>query len=381
MNMGHEWLNPVFERRRRTGRLAGLAVLSLALVAFAFWLLRRGTEGSSPRTVVEAGAGSVPASVRRVPFHEEPASSAGQPAAAAPEPGPPVLGETGEGASPAGMPPDDFEARKALALSLYRRDELAEAREQVQAALELRPDAELFELRARLEKELRVQRNYDDARTANFAVFFDGYEHEEMRTVVLDILKDAYAEVGKELDHFPARPISVILYTAKDFSEITDAPVWAGGLFGQGDGKIRLPVQGAAGRERQLRRVLFHEYTHALLYDLAPACPLWLQEGLAQYFSGDKAVSVGQAIPLGMLAGGFPREPRAALVAYMESLQAVADLVEERGMARMRQLLNGLGSGRGLEAAFAAAYGRPFSRWAESWRPLARTEAAEDDER
>jgi hypothetical protein len=215
-----------------------------------------------------------------------------------------------------------------------------------------------------------VQRNYDDARTANFVVLFDGREHEEMKTVVLDILKSAYAEIGKELDYFPGQPISVILYTASDFSDVTRAPVWAGGMFGKLDGKIRVPVQGAEGREQELRRVLCHEYTHALLYFLAPACPLWLEEGLAQYFSGDESVNAGQAIPLPMLAKGFPRESRAALVAYLESLQVVVDLVEEHGMARLRRLLDGLGSGGDVETAFVAAYGQPFSRWAAQWRPV-----------
>jgi tetratricopeptide (TPR) repeat protein len=270
--------------------------------------------------------------------------------------------------------PDDFAARKWLAMALYRQNELKLALEQVQAALALQVDEGLLELQAKLQKEIRVQRNYDDARTANFVVLFDGREHDEMKHTVLDILKDAYAEIGKELDYFPGQPISVILYTAKDFSDVTNAPVWAGGMFGQLDGKIRVPVQGAAGHEQVLRRVLTHEYTHALLYFLAPGCPLWLQEGLAQYFCGDEPVNAGQVIPLPLLAKGFPTEARAAMVAYMESLQVVVDLVEEHGMPRLRRLLDELGSGGNLETAFATAYGQPFSRWAEQWRPVQRQE-------
>lgn len=374
--MGQPWENPNYGNdRRRRQRKVLVPLLLAAIAGSVFWLLR---PGASPGAARAAGAKTPFASAALPrPLPEETAANAGQSPDAAPSsspiPGEGTHPDAGAAASPA-MPADDFEARKALALSLYRRNELEAALEQVQAALTLQLDDELLELRERLEKEVRVQRNYDDARTANFVVLFDGYEHEEMKTAVLDILKDAYAEVGKELDHFPAQPISVILYTAKDFSEITNAPVWAGGLFGQRDGKIRVPVQGAAGHEQLLHRVLYHEYTHALLYDLAPGCPLWLQEGLAQYFSGDEAVSIGQVIPLGMLAGGFPSAPRAALAAYMESLQAVADLLEEHGMPRLRQLLNGLGSGSGLEAAFAAAYGQPFSRWAEQWRPVQREE-------
>jgi tetratricopeptide (TPR) repeat protein len=270
--------------------------------------------------------------------------------------------------------PEDFAARKWLAQALYRQNELKLALEQVKAALDLQMDDELLDLQAKLQKEVRVQRNYDDARTANFVVLFDGYEHDEIKYTVLDILKRAYAEIGKKLDYFPTQPVSVILYTAKDFSDITSAPMWVSGMFGKLDGKIRVPVQGAAGHEQELRRVLYHEYTHALLYAMAPACPLWLQEGLAQYCSGDKPVNVGQVIPLPLLVNGFPSEPRAAFAAYMESLQLVHDLVDKYGMSRLRRLLDKLSSGSDLETAFASSYGQPFSHWAVQWRPVQRQE-------
>ena len=305
-----------------------------------------------------------------------PATNPDSAASATSSPGPDSSRAAAEAQPPAGItPPGDFTALKALALSLYRQNELPAALEQVQAALARQRDDELLELQARLKREILVQRNYDDARTTNFVVLFDGYEHEEMKSAVLDILKDAYAEIGKELNHFPAEPISVILYTGKDFSDVTHAPGWAGGMFGKLDGKIRVPVQGAEGQEGTLRRVLTHEYVHALLHSMAPDTPLWLHEGLAQHLSGDEAVSIGQLIPLGALMNGFPRDARPAYVAYMESLQAVQDLVQEFGMTRLRRLLDGLGAGKGLEAAFAAAYGQPFSRWAAEWRPVPRQDA------
>ena len=374
--MGQDWQNPQYEyyRQQRRRILLVLVVLIVGATAFAaFWLLRRGerSEAAAP------SAGEVPVRTATAP-QSVPDGAADAPGTrlgdAAPDPAP-ASGDASPGGEETRQPVasggvDDFDARKALALDLYRRNELEQALVQVQAALALRPDAELLELQARLRQEIRVQRNYDGARTANFVVLFDGYEHDEIKYVVLGILKDAYAEIGQELDYFPERPITVILYTAKDFTEITQAPVWSGGLYGRLDGKIRVPVQGAEGQEATLRRVLFHECAHALLYALVPDCPLWLNEGLAQYFSGDEPVNVGQAIPLTLLVGGFPRDARLAQVAYAESLQAVSDLVDEHGMSRLRRLLDELGAGKTLEAGFAAAYGDPFSRWAAQWRPV-----------
>ncbi len=278
----------------------------------------------------------------------------------------------------AGVVPEDFAGRKALALSLYRQNDLERAKRMAQSALALQRDDALIALLMKLDQEIHVQRSYDNARTANFTILFDGYEHDEIKHAVLGILKEAYAEVGKALSYFPAEPITVILYTGKDFADVTRAPEWVGGMFGQLDGKIRVPVQGIAGPERLLRRVLYHEYVHALLHSLAPGTPMWLHEGLAQYLSGERGVSVGQVIPLSRLIGGFPNDARAATAAYMVSLQAVSDLIDERGMAAMRRLLNELDSGKGIEEAFAAAYGQSFSRWAASWRPVVHKEVVNE---
>lgn len=379
--MSRDWQNPHYDyyRQQQKRLMLVLAAFLLIVGVVAAMLLRRGpatagatgpdaTEGrplppsSAPgyaMRVKNAATGSADDSAPAV-------QSSSRPRPAVREPQPAAAGGA-----------DSFAERKAQAFSLYRQNDLPGAQEQAQSALALRRDEELIELLFKLRREIQVQRNYANARTAHFTVQFDGYEHEEMRVAVLDILKDAYAGVGKALNHFPDEPVTVILYTGKDFSDITRAPDWAGGMFGMSDGKIRLPVQGAEGQERTLRRVVTHEYVHALLHSLAPATPLWLHEGLAQYLSGDRAVNVAQVIPLPMLANGFPGDARAAYAAYMVSLQAVSDLVDERGMPPLRRLLGELGAGKGMEAAFAAAYGLPFSRWARQWRPVERGEAPE----
>ncbi|MBN2345477.1 MAG: hypothetical protein JXO51_03740 [Candidatus Aminicenantes bacterium] len=366
--------NPLYVKRRRHGAWPGLVLLFLAVSAVsALWLLHREPPaGETPPALSEN-----PAPDEKLPaeFPEKTEGQSERVPDAAFWPSPPADAGMSLEAERArqpetAVPGDDFAVLKALTLDLYRRNELAAALERVRAALALQGDGKLLELQARLEREIEVQRNYDGARAARFTVLFDGYEHEAIKHAVLGILKDAYSDIGKELNFFPEQPVTVILYTAKDFSDVTRAPAWVGGMFGQLDGKIRVPVQGAEGRAGELRRVLYHEYTHAALFAMAPGCPLWLHEGLAQHFSGDEVVNVNQAIPLGMLANGFPREPRLAYLAYMESLQAIQDLVEEFGMARLRRLLAGLRGGRDLESAFASAYGESFSRWAAAWRPV-----------
>mgnify|MGYP001111693499 CR=1 FL=1 len=174
-----------------------LVPLVLAVIAAsAFWLLRRSAPGEA---APPAAAPNRPRSVTRsvpVPMTEAADDIPGDAGPAFPlRDGEFNPGEDETRPEAAAAPGDDFAARKSQALSLYRENELEPALEEVQAALALRPDDELLELQAKLKKEIRVQRNYDAARTANFVVLFDGLEHDEMKYTVLYVLKSAYAEV------------------------------------------------------------------------------------------------------------------------------------------------------------------------------------------
>ncbi len=64
------------------------------------------------------------------------------------------------------------------------------------------------------------------------------------------------------------------------------------------DGEFLL-MQALSGEERA--RVSVHEYTHAILHEAMPRIPLWLNEGLAEYFStfrvDSRAAQVGAVIP------------------------------------------------------------------------------------
>ena len=64
------------------------------------------------------------------------------------------------------------------------------------------------------------------------------------------------------------------------------------------DGEFLL-MQAASGEERA--EVAVHEYTHAILHEAMPHVPLWLNEGLAEYFStfrvDSRTAQVGAVIP------------------------------------------------------------------------------------
>lgn len=261
--------------------------------------------------------------------------------------------------------PDDFQANRYMALTCYRLDRLADSLRFTERALDIQKDPRLESFQDRLVRELDTMKGYANRKTPGFKIIFSQHEHSEIRFKVMDILKTAFREIGREINHYPGRPVTVILYNEKGFFDITRAPSWAGGLY---DGKIRLPIRGAGGQEKLLRRVLFHEYTHALVHDLTPECPLWLNEGLAEYFSSQDRKPIGQVIPLRHLEKRFPAgDPRLVAIAYMESHSAVSHLISQFGLYRIKELLTELGRGKPLAHAFRTVFHQGYGDFLKNW--------------
>jgi hypothetical protein len=159
--------------------------------------------------------------------------------------------------------------------------------------------------------------------------------------------------------------LTVILYDEKAFFDITRVPAWVGGLY---DGKIRIPIKGVEGQEALLKRVLFHEYTHALIRDITSSCPLWVHEGLAEYFSQENPARIGQVFPLDQLEKRFPSgNPLNVILAYRESFSAVSELISRFGLYRIRELLEALGRGESIGTAFESVFFITYEAFMNSW--------------
>ena len=76
--------------------------------------------------------------------------------------------------------------------------------------------------------------------------------------------------------------LAVVIYpTLAEFREQSHAPAWAGGLY---DGAVRIPARTSADLGVAME-TLRHEIMHALLHAEVGCMPVWLDEGLAQYFA------------------------------------------------------------------------------------------------
>lgn len=263
---------------------------------------------------------------------------------------------------------DEFACRKCLAFSYYYRDNFDKSLLNAEKGVGIKKDAELDAFYARLMREKKAHRNFVSESTTHFRVQFDGYELGGVSRKVIGILEDAYSSIGNDLNYYPSEPVTVILYTNHDFYDTTQAPGWMGGYFDTKDGKIRVPVRGAEGQERLLRTVLFHEYVHSLIHSITKSCPLWMHEGLAEYFSKGPSQRVGQIIPLNYLEKSFSGlNGRGIQLAYIESHSAISYLMDRYRADRMKNLLVSLSTGKDLNGAFTDSFQMSYTDFIEKW--------------
>jgi hypothetical protein len=161
----------------------------------------------------------------------------------------------------------------------------------------------------------------------------------------------------------------VLLYTDRQFSDVTRSPAWAGAIF---DGKIRIPAKGLSQRSGALEQIIAHEYTHALVHEVTQGrAPVWLQEGLAQQSENlpetpalvaKRLIQSGGPFPLKNLEQSFVAMPEAeAQLAYMESWLVVQYLEQRSGPFTLREILRALGDGDDINAALRQASGRDYA--------------------
>ena len=244
----------------------------------------------------------------------------------------------------------------------YAGGRLYEAESYLGQALALKPeDEDIRRFLQKVRREIGIEEKMDSRHSGTFAIsYVEGGELLGDQT--LEVLQEAYSELGSMFNYYPGQEVSVILYGKRDFSQVTGAPDWAAGAY---DGKIRMPVGGLKGMTEGLRRALYHEYAHLLIGAITRGnIPLWLNEGLAQVAEGKEPASRleplrrnGEKIRLFPFAGletsMTALSARQARVAYAQCHDFVRYLLDEYGWTRMLELLESLGRGEPFNQAVA----------------------------
>jgi len=230
--------------------------------------------------------------------------------------------------------------------------ELGLALAEWERALAFRPDDEW--LRRRVEevrREAKVQRGYRARDSQHFTVVFEGESRDEIGRAVLQILEAAYSDVGYELGAYPPYEIQTIIYTDADFRAATGLPSGAGAFYHRLDGKIRVAQRGLTPGDARLTSVLYHEYTHALVYAITrgKTPPRWFDEGLSVHMERGRASEFRKEALSQARAGVVPP---LEVSPYVHGSVAVEYLIQRFGMTGIRHLLQRLGEGIPFAAAF-----------------------------
>jgi tetratricopeptide (TPR) repeat protein len=266
--------------------------------------------------------------------------------------------------------PDSAEVAKLSGWAYYGLNRAADAVTQWKRALELKPDEETQHALEKAERDAQEEAEYHEGETPHFRLKYNGGAAPELAQQVLKTLESEFDEISSTLNYVPPEPIGVILYTNQAFMDITRAPSWSGAL---NDGRIRVPVEGLTSMTGELARVLKHELTHSFVgQKTGGRCPVWLQEGIAQFMEGKRSRSNAGALSsayehhmeFSLLSYetswmNLPRD--AASIAYAWSLAVVETMMTVDGIDDLERILERLAAGSSSEDAIRAILHEDYS--------------------
>ncbi|MDR2337322.1 MAG: hypothetical protein LBE20_01580 [Deltaproteobacteria bacterium] len=217
--------------------------------------------------------------------------------------------------------------------------------------------------------------------TAKFILFHDtnqalsvikGANIQDVAQVYLNNLEVSANEVEQIFKYSPKQKIVLRLMPRYKFVRDLKAPRWANALYHNHE--IIIPLDNGSKNivknNTTLQNTLRHEYTHALISEIAgEKCPAWLDEGLAQMLESKQNNLLAPALKnwlatnssnlsIQKLSTGFINiDQQTASIAYAKSLYATKYLVAKHGMAKVLIFLKSLKNNTNEELAFKSAFG------------------------
>jgi Peptidase MA superfamily len=177
---------------------------------------------------------------------------------------------------------------------------------------------------------------------------------------VLDTMEEQYDKLSRDLRYTPTQSLAVMVYTEREFFDVTRAPSWTRGLRHD---QLSIPLRGISTMTPALQHVLRDEISYWFAGAASKQrCPAWLNEGLAQMmeprgpspydaflahlFAQHEQISFSR---LEQSFDGLP--PTQAGVAYAQSQATVEYLRDRYGMADVLRILQRIGAGDTAETA------------------------------
>lgn len=128
-----------------------------------------------------------------------------------------------------------------------------------------------------------------EARTTHFTIYSNAKERATRKTAIeLERFREALGRITRGLELDAQVPTTLLLFrNDKEYApyrlDADGQPLNVAGYFLSGPFQNYITMDGAAGAG--VLRVVYHEYFHAVMSATLGDLPLWLNEGLAEYFS------------------------------------------------------------------------------------------------
>jgi hypothetical protein len=266
----------------------------------------------------------------------------------------------------------------------YEKHDLNAAEEYWKQAKISSPNNKTIDQRIKkLQGEKRVERSYSQMKAYSFDIRFDYKTLGQGVCDLREFLMEAYEKVGQDFNKFPDYPIVVILSSETDFRMVNNVPDFVAGLY---DGKIRIPVNFTKVPLSNLKAIIFHEYTHALIYEIAgTSCPIWLNEGIAmRQMRNDNLVSTDvlrKAIQSGTLLSYEQLNDRSGIwnnemyvsLAYAQAWIMAEYLFTRWNYLQIKTVLLRLKQGESFETVIKSSMNRTLAQFDEEWKLFARS--------
>lgn len=231
-----------------------------------------------------------------------------------------------------------------------------------------------------IQEESKVEPHFKTAKddTGRFVLQYIEYKNGVPIETLTRMLNEAYEAIGEKLGIYPARSVNVKIYNAEEFRLISKLPEWAIGIF---DGKMRLELEHVQSAPSQVRDLLYHEYTHAVLaMNVKQRVPAWFHEGLAQLMEPQFAENLREQAQMrdaiiknklnfSNLEDSFKEfeNKRDAETAYLLSKYFLANLNRRFGQPKLVEWIKLLAAEKPFDEAFADVYGFPLEKAKADW--------------
>lgn len=312
--------------------------------------------------------------------------------------------------------PDNMKLAAKCGLAAQQLMHYEKALEYFQKALKVNPDSffllfsigrsnyelkyfeeaiEYWEKAAKIAKNEREQRAVEDAIKAakemlastegstrdenqRFVIHFAGNSQEDLGEIAFDTLDEIFFQVTELLAYNPDVKINVVFFLTEEYYKINKD--WSAGAA-QGI-QIMIPLKSGYKSPDYIKGLLAHEFTHTIIHlKTNNRCPLWLNEGLAQYLEftasngspeemrydyvsiyENEFVEKQSYVRLNEVPSYIGGSSRLNISkGYIASYLAVRCMADFYGEASFDSVLTALGQGKSIDEAMVEATGKDMS--------------------